>query len=186
MLNGIEPIILFNFFKKTPAIEAAIADIPIVSQLVSKFDLPPIPIYLSEELTGIYIDSEEKSIEVDTKDETLQDGEVPKTDQKGIHNLITVNMVATTGALGITLLSALADLVFQKVTSKEYSITYLSGPTTVFNGLLHGFSVSSNTNSNLMNIRLELSRSRSLLTKAVEATSISVPAVEPPVTLQGG
>jgi hypothetical protein len=159
MLNGIDPIFLFNFFKLTPELQAQINTIPLVAKVVSKIGLPPIPVYLSEKLTGIYIDSESKNIDIETSTETLTDGSDPKVNQKGIGSTVTINMIANKNSIGLMLISAMAEVILPKVTSKEYSITYLHGPITVFNGLLHQFSFSQNADSTLMNLSIQLSRS---------------------------
>lgn len=160
MLNGIDPIILFNFFKVlTPDEVASISKIPIVSSVYDKIGLPPIPIYLSEKLTGLLIDSEDKSIDIETTVETLPNGTDPKVTQKGINSTVKINIVAVKESIGMTLLSALADLIFAKVTSREYSITYLHGAVTVFGGLLHSFSINQNAEDTKYNITIELSRS---------------------------
>lgn len=171
MLNGIDPIIIFNFSKLTPDLQASVADIPIISSIVNKIGLPPIPVYLSEKLTGLYIDSEDKNIEIVTSTDTLTNGEEPVTNQKGLSSTVTINMVASRDSIGMTLIAALADLVFHKVTSKEYSITYLHGAITVFGGLLHSFGITQNADNDLYNIKLELSRSS---VKTQEKASIPV------------
>lgn len=157
MLNGLDPIILFNFFKATPATTAALEKIPVVADIVAKVGLPPIPIYLSESLTGLFIDTEEKSIEIDTKMETLTDGADPKIDQKGLQSTIKVSLTGKKNSLGLTLIAAMSDLILKKVTSKEYSITYLHGATTVFGGLLHSFNISQTAENDLLAITFELS-----------------------------
>lgn len=171
MLNGIDPIIIFNFSKLEPDLQAAVANIPVVSNIVNKIGLPPIPIYLSERLTGLFIDSEEKSIDIETTTETLTSGSDPVWQQKGINSTVKINMIANKNSLGMTLLGALADLVFEKVTSKEYSITYIHGSTTIFNGLLHSFSISQQADSDLMQISAELTRSTG---KPTPKTSVPV------------
>lgn len=159
MLNGIDPIIIFNFSKLLPDLKDAVSGSPILSKVVDKIGLPPIPIYLSEKLTGIYIDSEDKSIEIETSTETTTDGKTPVANQRGILSTVRINMVANSDSLGMTLLSALADLIFQKVTSKEYSIYYFHGGVTVFGGLLHSFNITQGSTNTLYNITMELSRS---------------------------
>lgn len=159
MLNGIDPIIIFNFSKLTPDLQESVANIPVISSIVEKVGLPPIPIYLSERLTGLYIEAEDKNIDIETTTETLSNGEEPQVNQKGINSTIRVNLVASRNSIGMTLLAALADRVFEKVTSKEYSITYLHGAVTVFGGLLKSFSISQNSENDLYNISIELSRS---------------------------
>jgi hypothetical protein len=176
MLNGIEPIIIFNFFKATPATIASLQKIPVVADVVESIGLPPIPIYLSEKATGILIVSEDKNIDLQTSTETLTSGTDPKVDQKGISSTVRINIEASRKSLGVTLLSAMADLLFKKATSKEYSITYLHGAVTVFGGLLESFQISQNADNDLYNISITLSRSG---VKTQETAS--VPVVNPVV-----
>ena len=56
------------------------------------------------------------------------------------------------------LLSSLMDTLMDKVTSKEYAITYLHGATTIFFGLLHTFSVEQTSQNELLSIKIELSK----------------------------
>lgn len=182
MLNGIDPIIIFEFSKLTPDAEASVAKIPIVSSIVSAIGLPPIPIYLSEKLTGLYIDSEDRNIEIQTTVETLANGASPITNQKAINSTTSINMIANKNSIGLTLLSALCDLVVPKVSSKEYTITYLHGSVTIFRGLLHSFAVTQSAENDLLNIKLEL-------TKNNETKKASVPEVSATpeaATLDGG
>jgi hypothetical protein len=175
MLNGIDPVFIFNFSKLVPDVGAALGDIPIVSKLNLNVPLPPIPIYLSEKLTGIYIDSEDKNVDVETSTETLATGATPVINQKGINSTVRINMFANKNSIGMTLLSAMIDLIYDKVTSKEYSIYYFHGPITVFGGLLHSFSISQNSTNELYNITLELTRS------TIKATTekAKIPSVTP-------
>lgn len=163
MLNGVDPIILFNFKLLSPSLQESIAKIPIVADVVAAIDLPVIPIYLSEKITGISIDSESKSMEIDTTVDTLSSGSTPTLNQRGIQNSVKIEMVASRDSIGVSLFSAMADLIFPKVTSKEYSITYLHGAVTVFAGLLHSFSISQNANNDLYTISLELIKPSALL-----------------------
>jgi len=183
MLNGIAPIFLFNFKKLTPSQEASIAKIPIVSSIVNAIGLPPIPLYLDEKLTGIYIDSENKNIDIETAVDTSAAGKDATVNQKGINSTVTINMFATKTSLGLTLFSALADLIFAKVTSKEYSITYLNGAVTVFNGLLHSFSINQSSENDLYTVTVVLSRSNN---KTIESTTPAVAKTEGVVDLNTG
>lgn len=159
MLDGVDPILIFNFSKATAQAKNAIAKIPEIATIVSKIDLPAIPIYLSEKLTGIYIDTEDKTIDVDTAIETLKDAtKDPIINQRGINNTVKISMLANKDSIGLTLLSAMADLVFPKVTAREYSITYLHGAVTVFAGMLHSFAINQQAGNTLYTITLELIR----------------------------
>ena len=183
MLGGIDPIIIFEFSKLTPSQEASVAKIPIVSSIVSKIGLPPIPIYLSEKLTGLYIDSEDRNIDIQTTVETLSDSSQPQVNQKAINSTTSINMIANKNSIGLTLLSALCDLVVPKVSSKEYTITYLHGSVTIFRGLLHTFSVSQSAESDLLTIKLELTKNNEV--KKVAAVA-EVSPVSEAATLDGG
>jgi hypothetical protein len=135
-----------------------LSKIPVVAQIVSTLDLLPIPIYLNPDLTGLTVDSEDKSIEIETANETLPNADAPVTNQKGIQSTVRITMIANRNSLGVSLLAALMDVVFEKVTSREYSITYLNGAVTVFNGLLHSFSIKQSADNELMDITLELTK----------------------------
>lgn len=156
MLNGIDPIIIFNLKLIPPSLASTIAKIPVVADVVAAIDLPLIPIYLSEKLTGVFIESESKSMDIDTDIDTLSNGDTPNVNQRGISNTVKIEMVASRNSIGIALFSAMADLIFPRVTSKEYSITYLHGAVTVFGGLLHSFSITQNSDNDLYRITLEI------------------------------
>lgn len=182
MLNGTDPIIIFQFAKLAPKTKESISKIPIVSQYFSAFEMPPIPIYLSERLMGLVIESEEKSIDIETANETMTNGDTPQTNQKLMNSSISINMKAEGESVGLILLTAMCDLVVPKVTSKEYSISYFHRATYLFGGLLHSFNVSQNTDSDLHIIRLELVKSAEKA-KKVDALP-EVPGLAAPVTLQ--
>lgn len=153
MLNGLAPILIFQFSKLTPETETSISKIPIVSSIVSKIGLPPIPIYLDEKLTGVYIDQEDKTIDIDT----TADSET-QVNQKTLGSSVKITMKASKESIGLTLLSAMADLIVPKVNNQEYSLTYLNGAITVFDGLLNSFSITQNAENDLYNITLEISK----------------------------
>jgi hypothetical protein len=158
MLNGIDPILIFNFSKLTTQAKSVIAKVPETANVISKIDLPSIPLYLSEKLTGIYIDTEEKTLDIDTSIETTILADDPIKNQRSINNSVKITMIASKDSIGLTLLSAMSDLIFPKVTSREYSITYLHGAVTVFAGLLHSFAISQNSGNTLYTITMELIR----------------------------
>ncbi len=166
MLNGVDPIIIFNLKKKIPDptfVGPNKPTIPIVAAVENSIDLPLVPLYLSERITGIYIDSESKTMDIDTTVDTLSSGETPNINQRGIQNSVKIEMIARSSSIGVSLFSAMADLIFPKVTSKEYSITYLHGAITVFQGLIHSFSITQNSENDLYKISLELIKPSALL-----------------------
>lgn len=159
MLNGIAPIIIFQFKKLVPKeTSTPVVGPPFVSEEKVFVPLPPIPIYLDEELTGVIITDESKNIDAQTDVETKTDGTNPDVNQRGISSVTRINMVAKKSSLGVTLLSAMSDLLFDKMTSQEYSVTYLNGAVTIFNGLIHSFSISQVADNDKYDIQIEIAR----------------------------
>ena len=159
MLGGIDPIIIFHRYKKVADASATVTStIPVVAKPDIYIPLPPIPIYLSENLTGMFIDSESKNIDIETETQTFSDGSTPAVNQRGIASGVSIQITAKKDSLGMILLASLMDTLMDKVTSKEYAITYLHGATTIFYGLLHTFSVEQTSQNELLSIKVELSK----------------------------
>jgi len=167
MLNGIDPIIIFHFYSNPPTDDSFVGPpqpTSFLSGLAAAVGLP-IPIYLSERLTGIYVDDESKGIDVATRVDAVveKDGlEVrsPEVSQMALDSTVTVNLFAVKDSVMLTALLALADMILKRVVSKEYGITYLNGSTVIFNGLLHRFSTSVGANDNLIRIEMVLSNAK--------------------------
>lgn len=172
MLNGLDPIIIFQFSKLVPSLSETVAKIPLVSNIPTLIEQPPIPIYLSESLTGLFIDAESKNVDINTTTETKTDGSDPDVNQKGISSNITIDLIGKKDSLGLSLISAMIDLVFEKVTSQEYAITYLHGPITIFRGVLQSFQVNQNASNELLSIRIELSKGQKTPQKVPDILSV--------------
>lgn len=180
MLNGIAPIIIFNLKKLLPSLVDAVNRVPLLAENEIVIPLIPIPVYLKEELTGLYIQSENKSIDIETLPQTLPDGSKPKVEQRGINSVVTINMVGKTNSIGLSILLAMSDLIFNKVTSQEYSITYINKAVTVFGGLLESFSFSQRPDTDLYDITLQLSKVSGGSTVEKAATSTLTPIESAP------
>jgi len=172
MLGGLDPVIIFQFSALAPSLGAQLAKIPIAASLPTLIDQPPIPIYLSETLFNIVIDGESKSVDIDTTTETLTDGSPPTVSQKGIQSGVTIEIEGKRDSVALTLLSAMVDLVFDKVSSAEYSITYLHGPITIFQGLLTTFTSESVPGTDKLSIKIGLSRGKKNPTKPAAVPSV--------------
>lgn len=162
MLGGLEPVIIFQFSKKLVdlGVSDELAKIPFVADIPTLVDQPPIPVYLSEQQFGILVESESKNVDIDTDTQSTSDGEEPIETQKTVGAVVSINLTARKDSVGLMLLSALIDLIYEKVTSKEYAITYLHGATTVFRGLLHSYSVEQDADSDLMRIKIDISKGK--------------------------
>lgn len=159
MLNGIAPLLIFTF--KTPGIVNTIRGIPKVGNFLATNVGLPIPIYLDEKLTGIYVKGESRGIDVETKTENLRNKENTQTSiiyQSALNNTVTVNMIASRKGVMLVTLLALMDMIFQRVVSKEYNVSYFNGPTLILNGLLHGFTTQQTSDDTLVEIQMVLSK----------------------------
>lgn len=158
MLGGLDPVIIFQFSALAPSLSDQIAKIPVISGIPTVIEQPPIPIYLSETVFNIIIDGESKSVDIETTTDTMTDGSDPQVNQKGIQSSVEINIEGKKDSVALTLLSAMVDLVFDKVTSKEYAITYLHGPTTVFRAVLQTFTVDTIPGTDKLSVKIRLSR----------------------------
>jgi hypothetical protein len=171
MLGGVDPIFIFLFYK-SPA-DVTQSKIPFANDLgLNRLALPPVPIYINENQTGLFIVSETKNTDIQTSMETLKEGGAD-VQQKGIGEVTTIKLQANKNSLGLTLLSAMSSKIVDKLTSKEYAVTYLHGAVTIFNGLLHNFVIDQNANSDKIDITIEISRGASPKTTAVNVTPVS-------------
>lgn len=173
MLGGIDPVIIFQFSALVPTLSSQLSKIPIVSEIPTVIDQPPIPIYLSETLFNIVIDGESKNVDIDTTTETMTDGTAPQVTQKGIQSGISIAIEGKKDSVALILLSAMIDQAFEKVTSKEYAITYIHGPITIFRGLLSSYSAETVPGTDKISIKIGLTKGQKDPTKP--ASIISVP-----------
>lgn len=160
MLNGLSPIIIFDFLETAKIdLSSTFSKIPVLKNIPT-FPLPSIPIYLDENLTGLYVDSMTKNLDVNTEVENNPVDPNPIVLQKGINSIVTVNLKATQNSIGMILLSLLCDKIFSRLLDGKYSITYLHSTVTLFGGLLHSFSTVQNSENDLYNISLQLSKGK--------------------------
>ncbi len=182
MLGGLDPVLIFQFSKLAPTVGTVLARIPLVSQIPTLVPMPPIPVYLSEQLFNIVIVSEGKSVDIETDTETLTSGATPDVNQKGIQSSIEISIEGKKDSVVLILLSSLIDLVYEKASSKEYQISYMHGAITVFGGVLHSYSVETIEGTDKLGIKFSISKGSKNPTKP-DAT----PAVPGQVgTLPGG
>lgn len=124
----------------------------------------PIPIYLSERLTGIFVDSETRSIDVTTRIDPITtknpltlDVETPVVSQTSRDSQLTVNLLCRKGSILLTAILALMDIIVDRLVSGEYSISYMNGSTVIFGALLHRFGTSVSFDNDLIKMELVLS-----------------------------
>lgn len=186
MLNGVAPVLIINFIKKKDnSTGRFLSGIPLVGG-----DLAgaltgglPIPLYLDEMLTGMYVMSETKTIAVETEVKALVDGTKPKISQRAVDSTVTVVIEARRTNILMVALLALNDQIFQKVASKEYSVSYLNGSTVVLNALFSGFTSMAVEGTDKLSVTITLSKANQLSTKPVDTNPVIAPSVgEKPLT----
>ena len=157
MLGGLSPVIIFQLKEVVQDEGFLDFDIPVVSDVENFIESQPIPVYLDPDLTGIFIDTEDKNVDIETNFTTKNSGGEHEVDQRGINSSVSINMIANRDSIGLILLSSLIDKVFNKVTSNEYAVSYLNGATTIFRGKIDSCQVKQNASDNKLSIQLIIS-----------------------------
>lgn len=156
MLNGIAPIFIFTI-SPVPKASNPLAGIPIVSDFVENIGVP-IPIYLDEQLTGLYVDTEEKSIDISNDVVAVNKGGA-KVFQNPLESMVTINLIGKKDSIALMVLLAMNDLIFSKL-KYGYGISYLNGPTAIFNGLLKTFATNTTADNDLIRITMQISKAK--------------------------
>lgn len=134
----------------------ALAGIPVLDDVLGAGF--PVPIYLSEELTGIVVDADSKGIDLDLDVTGTADGGKPIVKQNALDSTVTINLEANKESIFLGVFLALADQIFQRAVAGTYSISYLNGPTTVFNALVKAITVTNDAGTDKMSISITLSK----------------------------
>ena len=189
MLGGVAPVLIYSFKKNLwDDIKGASflkdedrirynINVPLLPRIKGSIPFPPIPIYLNENITGLYVESEQKTIDIATKTTQPVDSEAKDIEQSPLTSTITINMFANKGNPLLTVLSAFAEQIFRKATTREYSLTYISRHHTVFNGLLSEFTVDQSREDSRVYILMKIIKTDEV--KAPEAPEIKVPQLSP-------
>ncbi len=170
MLNGIAPIFIFSFpfFKTAPNITG----IPVLDDLIG-LELP-IPVYLDEKLTGVYVTSQEKAIDIESQPEVSSDG-TTKVVQSAVGNTVSIHMIASKNSVLLSILLAFADQAFAKAVNSGYSVTYLNGSTLVFRGKIQSFTAQENDADDLVRISMVLHKqTQTTITQLAQAPLAAV------------
>lgn len=173
MLGGIAPILIFTFPPLLGIdLTSILTGIPIIGDSLSGIGVP-IPLYLDERLTGLYVESETKAIDIDTDIQPVYrktTNEITNyINQSGINNIITVNMLASRDNLFLSALLALNDMIFDRVVKTKYRVSYINKTTLIFGGLLHSFSTQANSDDDLLKITMQIQKNNQNKTTPVNS-----------------
>lgn len=125
----------------------------------------PIPFYLSEKLTGVYVDTERNALSIatdtiGTKDKAKGDasnlGDL-QVQQKGETQSVDITMVARRDNMGLNILLPLLKTIYDGIMAqKEYKIAYFNQNILIFNAKLSNFATDQHRTDNLMTISITL------------------------------
>jgi hypothetical protein len=158
MLNGIAPILIFNFPVdiKGPTFNA-LAGIPFIGESLAGVGVP-IPLYLDEQLTGLFVDNESKSTDLEIEVTAKATNEPPDVKQQAIDSVVNINLFAKKDSLLLSVILALNDIVFTRAASMSYSVSYLNGSTVIFGGLIKSLTTNSGIDDDLIRMTLTISK----------------------------
>lgn len=177
MLNGVAPIFIFTV-SPVPKTSNPLSGVPVISDLLESVGIP-IPIYLDEQLTGLYVDTEEKSIDIDNDVVAVNKGGA-KVFQNPLESMVTINLIGKKDSVALMVLLAMNDLIFSKL-KYGYGISYLNGPTAIFNGLLKTFATNSSSENDLIRITMQISKAKGSKTEgalSADKGAIGIDAVQ--------
>lgn len=158
MLGGLYPVIIFQFSALGPSLGATVAKIPVIADIPTLIDQPPIPVYLDEKTFNIVIKGTSKSVDIETDTQGLTNGAPADVVQSPIQSSVDINIEGSSDSIALALLSSLIDQIYDKTTSKQYSISFFYGATTVFRALLQSYSIDTVEGTNKLTVSIKLTK----------------------------
>ena len=140
MINGIAPLFIFTW--KKPDGTSGI----------------PIPIYLDEDLTKIYVDESDESLSINT--ETLADIDeqnAVKIVQKGLTQKTTISTILRDNSIvGFILLPLLKTIASKVLSDLDYNIAFIDKSIVIFEAKLVGYQKKQSREDDLIRFNIEL------------------------------
>lgn len=185
MLNGVAPILIIDIGPNTPnPLFNSLTGIPILGSVLPTTGIP-IPLYLDEQLTGLYVDSETKAVDLEVDANAKIGGENPDVKQNTIDNTVTVNLFAKRDSLLLSVLNALNDQIFTQAARGNYKVSYLNGATVLFGGKIKSMTSSEGVDDDLVRISLVISKAN-LRPPTEPPQGVSVPPIPGAQLVQAG
>lgn len=155
MLGGLAPILIYSISPGNP-VSSLFSGIPLLGDTISGLGIP-IPIYLDERFTKLQVESDSYQADVATETTVTKDVFLStKYDQRVLESSVSVELHGEKNSLILQAIIALTDLILTKVVDRNYSISYLNGPTVLLGGLLKSFSVQQGSDDTLIRIKIDL------------------------------
>ncbi len=140
--------------------------IPKAETVAAPKSTPFIPIYLSEKLTGLYVDTERRRLAISTdnivwvkKDTKTQQKEYGKLEvqQKGETQTVEVSLIGKRDSIGLNLLLPLLQTIYDKVIAVEdYRIAYFHKNVLIFDARLSSLDINQSRENDLVAIDIGL------------------------------
>lgn len=159
-LNSVSPLIIFTLKAVNPfAGKANLTGISAVANdIIGVAGGLPIPIYLDEQVTGMAVDSEDRTIAIETITQQPQNGEKATLNQKGITADLAINITCKKTSIFTQVILALAEQAYDLAVAKGCSVSYFHGAETLINGVMASLVTSQDSNSDLMKIQIRLNK----------------------------
>ncbi|MDR0676301.1 MAG: hypothetical protein LBF97_04605 [Elusimicrobiota bacterium] len=176
MLNGIDPFFLIELTKKDTLKQVSEMDGTIYAENVIEniTTNTRIPIYLHR-LIGLYVSTENKGLQIssDTMNDYLkletmnsvtqlagtlktQNKTTTTIKQRPLQNSLDISLIGERNSVILNIFLTLADMIFEKLTSGDYSISYFNQNMLVYRAKLGNFNYNMNADNTLVNISLSL------------------------------
>ncbi len=156
MLNGIAPVFLI-YFPKTEATWVKNKDGSFSVKKVTTWKAA-IPIYLDEELTGVYVDQNNEQLEISTEN-IVGSGEKKSLTitQKGDKQTVTVELLANKNSIGLNILLPLLKTLYDyTLKDKDYKIAYFNNNILIFDAKLGRYQKTEGRTNDLVAITIDL------------------------------
>ena len=188
IVSSVAPILIFTFpfdSDSTNPVFNALSGLPLIGKdsFVGSNIGVPIPVYLDEQLTGLYVQSENQNIDIATEQNDAANSTKPFLTQKSISNTVSINLLGKRDSIFVAALLALVDIAYPKLVKAKYRVSYLNGSTVVLGGLIQGVTAQRQNDSELVDLTITIHKADSL--GPTVSSLISVPSVAGPSLSSG-
>lgn len=122
----------------------------------------PVPVYLSEEITGLCVDSESDSLNISTdfipvlNEQGTEAGTV-KVQQRGETQSVSITLIGNKNSIGLNIILPMLKSIFSKVfAGLDYKIAYFHQNVLIFNARLASYQMTPGSNDTKVSLTLNL------------------------------
>ena len=122
----------------------------------------PVPVYLSEEIMGLCVDSETDSLNISTdfipvlNEQGTEAGTV-KVQQRGETQSVSITLIGNKNSIGLNIILPMLKSIFSKVfAGMDYKIAYFHQNVLIFNARLASYQMTPGSNDTKVSLTLNL------------------------------